>query len=38
MARIIPVPLLSFMTGALLEQLVCGIPQVCVSTLKKIVR
>lgn len=38
MAWIIPVPLLSLMTAAHLEQLVCGLPHISVATLKKVVR
>ena len=38
MAWIIPVPLLSLMTASHLEQLVCGLPQISVATLKKVVR
>lgn len=38
MAGIVPVPLLSLMTGQHLEQLVCGLPDIGVSLLKQIVR
>ncbi|ELT94212.1 hypothetical protein CAPTEDRAFT_121196, partial [Capitella teleta] len=38
MACIVPVPLLSLVTTEHLEQLICGIPQLSVSTLRKIVR
>ena len=38
MACIVPVPLLSLMTAAHLEQLVCGLPHISVATLKKVVR
>ena len=38
MSNIIPVPLLSLLTPQHLEQLVCGMPQVSVDILKKVVR
>ncbi|KAG2466568.1 HERC1 ligase, partial [Polypterus senegalus] len=38
MSSIIPVPLLSLLTAKQLEQLVCGMPEVSVETLKKVVR
>ncbi|XP_037548156.1 probable E3 ubiquitin-protein ligase HERC1 [Nematolebias whitei] len=38
MSTIIPVPLLSLLTAQQLEQLVCGLPQVSVDMLKKLVR
>ncbi|KAG5885881.1 hypothetical protein JTB14_019144 [Gonioctena quinquepunctata] len=38
MAEIIPVPLLSLMTAEYLEQLVCGMSQISIMILKKIVR
>ncbi|KAM6984699.1 putative E3 ubiquitin-protein ligase HERC1 [Aplochiton taeniatus] len=38
MSTIIPVPLLSLLTARQLEQLVCGLPEVSVETLKKVVR
>ncbi|XP_038130884.1 probable E3 ubiquitin-protein ligase HERC1 isoform X2 [Cyprinodon tularosa] len=38
MATIIPVPLLSLLTAQQLEQLVCGLPEVSVEMLKKLVR
>uniref|UniRef100_A0A8C4T5L3 HECT domain-containing protein n=1 Tax=Erpetoichthys calabaricus TaxID=27687 RepID=A0A8C4T5L3_ERPCA len=38
MSSIIPVPLLSLLTARQLEQLVCGMPEVSVETLKKVVR
>ncbi|KAM9794366.1 putative E3 ubiquitin-protein ligase HERC1 isoform 3-T6 [Syngnathus typhle] len=38
MSAIIPVPLLSLLTAQQLEQLVCGLPEVSVETLKKLVR
>ncbi|MPC18905.1 putative E3 ubiquitin-protein ligase HERC1 [Portunus trituberculatus] len=38
MACIVPVPLLSLMTAAHLEQLVCGLPHISVATLRKVVR
>lgn len=38
MAWIVPVPLLSLMTAAHLEQLVCGLPHISVATLRKVVR
>ncbi|XP_066566869.1 probable E3 ubiquitin-protein ligase HERC1 isoform X2 [Amia ocellicauda] len=38
MSSIIPVPLLSLLTAKQLEQMVCGMPEVPVETLKKVVR
>ncbi|XP_053543730.1 probable E3 ubiquitin-protein ligase HERC1 isoform X7 [Ictalurus punctatus] len=38
MSSIIPVPLLSLLTARQLEQLVCGMPEVSVEMLKKVVR
>ncbi|XP_029024458.1 probable E3 ubiquitin-protein ligase HERC1 isoform X3 [Betta splendens] len=38
MSTIIPVPLLSLLTAKQLEQLVCGLPEVSVEMLKKLVR
>ena len=38
MASIIPVPLLSLVTSQHLEQLVCGMPNVSIDVLKKVVR
>ncbi|XP_061887279.1 probable E3 ubiquitin-protein ligase HERC1 isoform X3 [Entelurus aequoreus] len=38
MSTIVPVPLLSLLTAQQLEQLVCGLPEVSVETLKKLVR
>ena len=38
MSTIIPVPLLSLLTPQQLEQLVCGLPEVSVEMLKKLVR
>ncbi|XP_023136650.2 probable E3 ubiquitin-protein ligase HERC1 isoform X3 [Amphiprion ocellaris] len=38
MSTIIPVPLLSLLTALQLEQLVCGLPEVSVEMLKKLVR
>ena len=38
MSTIIPVPLLSLLTARQLEQLVCGLPEVSVEMLKKVVR
>lgn len=38
MSWIIPVPLLSLMTAQTLEQMVCGLPEVSISVLKKVVR
>ncbi|XP_029371513.1 probable E3 ubiquitin-protein ligase HERC1 isoform X2 [Echeneis naucrates] len=38
MSTIIPVPLLSLLTAQQLEQLVCGLPEVSVEVLKKLVR
>ncbi|XP_035383560.1 probable E3 ubiquitin-protein ligase HERC1 isoform X3 [Electrophorus electricus] len=38
MSCIVPVPLLSLLTARQLEQLVCGLPEVSVETLKKVVR
>ncbi|XP_057655201.1 probable E3 ubiquitin-protein ligase HERC1 isoform X1 [Diorhabda carinulata] len=38
MAGIIPVPLLSLMTAEYMEQLVCGMSQISIAVLKKIVR
>lgn len=38
MGWIIPVPILSLLTGEKLEQLVCGSPEVNVDILKKVVR
>lgn len=38
MSGVIPVPLLSLVTAEHLEQLVCGIPHISVSLLKKVVR
>uniref|UniRef100_T1JES7 HECT-type E3 ubiquitin transferase n=1 Tax=Strigamia maritima TaxID=126957 RepID=T1JES7_STRMM len=38
MSWIIPVPLLSLMTAQHLEQLICGMPQVSIDVLRKVVR
>lgn len=38
MSSIIPIPLLSLLTARQLEQLVCGLPEVSVEMLKKVVR
>ena len=38
MSWIIPVPLLSLVTPGHLEHLVCGLPEVSVDVLKKVVR
>ncbi|XP_035245722.1 probable E3 ubiquitin-protein ligase HERC1 isoform X2 [Anguilla anguilla] len=38
MSSIIPVPLLSLLTAKQLEQMVCGLPEVSVEMLKKVVR
>ncbi|XP_067888501.1 probable E3 ubiquitin-protein ligase HERC1 isoform X5 [Heterodontus francisci] len=38
MSAIVPVPLLSLLTERQLEQLICGMPEVNVDTLKKVVR
>ncbi|XP_032396194.1 probable E3 ubiquitin-protein ligase HERC1 isoform X6 [Etheostoma spectabile] len=38
MSTIIPVPLLSLLTAQQLEQLICGLPEVSVEMLKKLVR
>lgn len=38
MSTIVPVPLLSLLTAQQLEQLVCGLPEVSVEMLKKLVR
>ncbi|XP_028981614.2 probable E3 ubiquitin-protein ligase HERC1 isoform X4 [Esox lucius] len=38
MSWIIPVPLLSLLTARQLEQMVCGMPEICVEVLKKVVR
>lgn len=38
MAGIVPVPLLTLMTGSHLEQLVCGLPDISIYILKQIVR
>jgi len=38
MATIIPVPLLSLVTSQHLEQLVCGMPNISIDVLKKVVR
>lgn len=38
LAGIVPVPLLSLMTGSHLEQLVCGLPNISVDILKQVVR
>lgn len=38
MSWIVPVPLLSLLTAKQLEQMVCGMPEICVDVLKKVVR
>lgn len=38
MSWIVPVPLLSLLTARQLEQLVCGLPEISVEVLKKVVR
>ncbi|XP_018619035.1 probable E3 ubiquitin-protein ligase HERC1 isoform X2 [Scleropages formosus] len=38
MSWIVPVPLLSFLTAKQLEQMVCGMPEISVDVLKKVVR
>ncbi|XP_053720543.1 probable E3 ubiquitin-protein ligase HERC1 isoform X1 [Synchiropus splendidus] len=38
MSWIIPVPLLSLLTARQLEQMVCGMPEICCDVLKKVVR
>ncbi|KAM6980533.1 putative E3 ubiquitin-protein ligase HERC1 [Aplochiton taeniatus] len=38
MSWIIPVPLLSLLTAKQLEQMVCGMPEICCEVLKKVVR
>lgn len=38
MSWIIPVPLLSLLTAKQLEQMVCGMPEICCDVLKKVVR
>ncbi|KAI0208518.1 putative E3 ubiquitin-protein ligase HERC1 [Lamellibrachia satsuma] len=38
MSLIVPVPLLSLLTATNLEQMVCGMPEVSVDVLKKVVR
>ncbi|KAJ1212717.1 hypothetical protein NDU88_000367 [Pleurodeles waltl] len=38
MSAIIPVPLLSLLTGQRLEELVCGVPEVSVKMLRKMIR
>jgi E3 ubiquitin-protein ligase HERC1 len=38
MAGIVPVPLLTLVTAQHLEQLVCGLPQISIPLLKKVVR
>ncbi|ERE75742.1 putative E3 ubiquitin-protein ligase HERC1-like protein [Cricetulus griseus] len=38
MSWIVPVPLLSLLTAKQLEQMVCGMPEICVEVLKKVVR
>ncbi|XP_030232116.1 probable E3 ubiquitin-protein ligase HERC1 isoform X5 [Gadus morhua] len=38
MSWIVPVPLLSLLTAKQLEQMVCGMPEICCDVLKKVVR
>ncbi|XP_024118845.1 probable E3 ubiquitin-protein ligase HERC1 isoform X2 [Oryzias melastigma] len=38
MSWIVPVPLLSLLTARHLEQMVCGMPEICCDVLKKVVR
>ncbi|XP_054587942.1 probable E3 ubiquitin-protein ligase HERC1 isoform X4 [Nothobranchius furzeri] len=38
MSWIVPVPLLSLLTAKQLEQMVCGMPEICCNVLKKVVR
>uniref|UniRef100_A0A8D2ZRX9 HECT-type E3 ubiquitin transferase n=1 Tax=Scophthalmus maximus TaxID=52904 RepID=A0A8D2ZRX9_SCOMX len=38
MSWIVPVPLLSLLTARQLEQMVCGMPEICCDVLKKVVR
>lgn len=38
MSWIVPVPLLSLLTAKQLEQMVCGMPEISVEVLKKVVR
>ncbi|XP_014872809.1 probable E3 ubiquitin-protein ligase HERC1 isoform X1 [Poecilia latipinna] len=38
MSWIVPVPLLSLLTARQLEQMVCGMPEICCEVLKKVVR
>ncbi|XP_076011638.1 putative E3 ubiquitin-protein ligase HERC1 isoform X4 [Genypterus blacodes] len=38
MSWIVPVPLLSLLTAKQLEQMVCGMPEICCEVLKKVVR
>lgn len=38
MSWIVPVPLLSLLTARQLEQMVCGLPEISVDVLKKVVR
>jgi len=38
MSLIVPVPLLSLLTASNHEQMVCGMPEVSVDVLKKVVR
>ncbi|XP_077942009.1 putative E3 ubiquitin-protein ligase HERC1 isoform X9 [Gasterosteus aculeatus] len=38
MSWIVPVPLLSLLTARHLEQMVCGMPEICCEVLKKVVR
>ena len=38
MGWIVPVPLLSLLTALTLEQMVCGMPEVSIPVLKKVVR
>ena len=38
MSLIVPVPLLSLLTATNLEQMACGMPEVSVEVLKKVVR
>ncbi|XP_061742965.1 probable E3 ubiquitin-protein ligase HERC1 isoform X4 [Nerophis ophidion] len=38
MSWIVPVPLLSLLTAKHLEQMVCGMPEICCDVLKKVVR
>ncbi|XP_056269201.1 probable E3 ubiquitin-protein ligase HERC1 isoform X3 [Pseudoliparis swirei] len=38
MSWIVPVPLLSLLTAGQLEQMVCGMPEICCDVLKKVVR